>query len=176
MTKNIFSVFVALFLCSLTFVSCSSDDEGGGSDSYIVVNGVGCDIHDAQCSFHGTISDDLGEFEIPSHASFTMQLIYDESLYYFSFTVDGASSSDVINLNENLVTDSNVDVDSFRMLTSSELSSRYSDEDGKLSIVEKGSNYVVVRFENFSFIKDTGKSETKYVMNGEVKFSDINAE
>ena len=62
------------------------------------------------------------------------------------------------------------------MLTSSELSSRYSDEVGKLSIVEKGSNYVVVRFENFSFIKDTGKSETKYVMNGEVKFSDINAE
>lgn len=165
--------------------SSSGDDEDGSTDgedgedvsnSYISVNGENCDISDASCSFHGTIVDDLGEFEIPPHASFTMHLVYDETFYWFSLNVDGASSSDVINLNENLVTDGNVDVDSFRMFSSFELSTRYYDEDGKLSIVEKGSNYVVVKFDNFSFIKDMGNSETKYVINGKVKFSDINEE
>ena len=43
------------------------------------VNGEKCGIHDAICSFHGTISDDLGEFEIPPHGGFIMQFEFDES-------------------------------------------------------------------------------------------------
>lgn len=177
MLKKYFSILVCVLLGTLAFSSCSSDDEeDGGSNGTFSVNGEKCDIHDASCSFHGTISDDLGEFEIPSHGGFTMQFIFGESLYYFEFSVEGASSSDVIKIGENLVSDGMVDVNYFRRLTSAELSTSYYDEDGKLSISEKGSNYVVVNFDNFSFIKDTGKSETKYTINGKVKFIDINAD
>ena len=162
MIQKFFTLIVVILLSTLTFSSCSSDDDEGGSNGSFSVNGEKCRIHDASCSFHGTISDDLGEFEIPPHGGFTMQFKFDESLYYFEFSVAGASSSDFI------------DVGDFRQITSIELSTRYYDEDGKLSISEKGSNYVVVNFDNFSFIKDTGKSEAKYTINGKVKFIDIN--
>lgn len=174
MIQKFFTSIVVVLLSALTFTSCSSDDDEGGSNGSFSVNGEKCRIHDASCSFHGTISDDLGEFEIPPHGGFTMQFKFDESLYYFEFSVDGASSSDFIEVGENLVVDGMVDVGYFRQITSIELSTRYYDEDGKLSISEKGSNYVVVNFDNFSFIKDTGKSEAKYIINGKVKFIDIN--
>ena len=174
MIQKFFTSIVVVLLSALTFTSCSSDDDEGGSNGSFSVNGEKCGIHDASCSFHGTISDDLGEFEIPPHGGFTMQFEFDKSLYYFEFSVDGASSSDVIKVGENLVTDGMVNVGDFRQITSIGLSTRYYDEDGKLSISEKGSNYVVVNFDNFSFIKDTGKSETKYTINGKVKFIDIN--
>ena len=174
MIQKFFTSIVVVLLSALTFTSCSSDDDEGGSNGSFSVNGEKCRIHDASCSFHGTIRDDLGDFEIPPHGGFTMQFEYDESLYYFEFSVDGISSSDVIKVGENLVTDGRVDVGAFRRITSIGLSTRYYDEDGKLSISEKGSNFVVVNFDNFSFIKDTGNSETKYTINGKVKFFDIN--
>ncbi|MBQ8224071.1 MAG: hypothetical protein IJZ86_01730 [Bacteroides sp.] len=43
--KNYLTILICLLLATLTFTACSSDDdEEGSSDSYIVVNGVGCDI------------------------------------------------------------------------------------------------------------------------------------
>lgn len=175
MKKDLFTIILYFVLFSIfSFLSCVSDDGENVLNNIILINGKKCEIHDASCSFHGTISDDLGEFEIPPHGGFTMQFKFDESLYYFEFSVDGASSSDFIEVGENLVVDGMVDVGDFRQITSIELSTRYYDEDGKLSISEKGSNYVVVNFDNFSFIKDTGKSEAKYTINGKVKFIDIN--
>lgn len=174
MIQKVFTTSIIVLLCILTISSCSSDDDNNGSNGSFSINGEKCEIHDASCSFHGTISDDLGEFEIPPHGSFTMQVVFDESLYYFSFSIDDASSSDIIKTGVNLVSDGIVSLDAFRQITMAELSTRYYDEDGKLSISEKGSNYVVVNFDNFSFVKDTGKSETRYTINGKVKFIDIN--
>ena len=172
MFQRLFIAFAVGLLSTLSMSSCSNDDDNDISNNKIVVNGEDCKIDYASCSFHKTIYDDLGEFEIPPHGSFTMDLIFDESLYQFKFSIDGTYSSNVINIGENCVDD--VDVTAFKMLTSIELSTRYYDEDGNLSISEKGSNYVVVNFNNFSFIKDTGKSETQYTVNGKVKFTDIN--
>ena len=174
MIQKVFAASIVVLLSFLSFSSCSNDDDNDGSNGSFSINGEKCEIHDASCSFHGTISDDLGEFEIPPHGSFTMQVVFDESLYYFSFSIDDASSSDIIKTGETLVPDGIVNVDAFRQITMAELSTRYYDEDGNLSISEKGSNYVVVNFNNFSFIKDTGKSETQYTINGKVKFIDIN--
>lgn len=177
MKKLLGTVACLLFSVSL-FSSCSgSDDEpGDGGGGSLIVNGESCRIHSATCSFHGTIVDNLGEFEIPPHGGFNIQLEYDGSLYYFEFSVDGLSSQDRIQIGQNLVDDGLVEVHGFHRLTSAELSTRYSGEDGRLAIKKKGDSYVVVDFSNFSFVKDTGKSETTYTMKGEVKFSDINAD
>ena len=174
MIHKLFTKFAIVLFCVLSLSSCSNDDDNGGSNGNFSINGKKCEIHDASCSFHGTISDVLGELEIPPHGSFTMQFIFDESLYYFSSSIDGASSSDIIKVGQNLVSEGKVSVGDFRRITSIELSTRYYDEDGSFSISEKGSNYVVVNFNNFSFVKDTGKSETQYTFNGKVKFIDIN--
>ena len=177
MLKNYFTILICVLLGTLTFSSCSSsDDDESASNGSIFVNGEECEIYYTGCSFHGTISDSEGEFTIDPHGSFTMELIYDESLHLFNFSVDNLYSSDIIKVGENYVAEDKVDVTSFRGISSFELSTSYYDEDGKLSISEKGSNYVVVNFDNFSFVKDTGKSETKYTINGKVKYVDINAD
>lgn len=175
MIKRLFIITANVLLAICFVTSCSSDDTSDDATDSFLVNGETCKIYDASCSFHGTIRDDLGEFEIPPHASFTMQLEFDETLYYFSFSIDDMNSEDRIQIGKNLVSDGAVDVNGFRRLTSAELSTRYSDESGKLTISKKGNGYVIVDFSNFSFIKDTGKSETKYTLKGDVKFYDINA-
>lgn len=173
MAKNIFSIFSAFILCALTFISCSSNDDEVNTNNSFVIDDEKCSIHSATCSFHGTITDILGEFEIPPHGAFSMQFIFDETLHIFSFSIDELSSYDVINIGENFVSDGAVDVNEFRRLTAIELSTRYKEEDGKLTITEKGSDYVIVSFDNFSFVKDTGNSESQYTINGKVKFIDI---
>lgn len=174
MVKNIATIFIFVFFGNFVFSSCENNNIENDTEYAILVNGTECKVHDASCSFHKTTYDDLGEFEIPPHGSFTMQFILDKSLYYFDFSVKSVSSSDILEIGKNLVSDDMVDVGDFRQISSIELSTRYYDENGTLSISEKESNYVVVNFGNFSFIKDTGKSETKYTINGKVKFIDIN--
>lgn len=168
---NILTILVTIVM-SFGFVSCS-DDDNSLSNSFIVVNGEECKIDgEGQCSFHGTISDESGDIVIPPHAGFTLSLNYDESFYYFEFNIDDLNSPDIIN--ENFVLDGKVSVGGFRRYSVIELSTDYYGENGSLSISEKGTNYVVVNFDNFSFIKDTGNREIKYTINGKVKYVDIN--
>lgn len=166
------TILICVLLSTLCFSACSNNDDVEANNTFSI-DGVNCSIHSATCSFHGTITDILGEFEIPPHGAFSMQFIFDETLHIFSFSIDGLSSYDVINIGENFVSDGAVDVNEFRRLTAIGLSTRYGGEDGKLTITEKGSDYVIVSFDNFSFVKDTGNSESQYTINGKVKFIDI---
>lgn len=177
--KNYFSILVCLLLSTLTFTACSDDDDegggdGGSSNSSFTVDGVKCPISDASCSFGKSYT--VESVSIPAQANFSIEYEYEGDPYYrFEFTIYGLSSIANVDLNKNYVADGSVEVGDFRYLTSIEFNS-FSDEGGKLSIVEKGSDYVVVSFEKFSFVKDNGRNETKHVINGKVKFYDINAD
>lgn len=177
MSKLINNIFIALFTATMLFslVSCSDDNDNNPNNSFIIINGEKCNIEgECMCSFHGRISSEDEEIVIPSHGSFSINPIFNESVYHFEFSINGLSSLDVVKVNENFVSNDNVKVDGFRCISTIELSTSYHSEDGSLSISEKGSNYVIVNFDNFSFIKDNGNRETKYTINGIVKFFDVN--
>lgn len=178
MNKYIYNIFITLFaaVMSLGLVSCSDDDGNDASnDNFIVINGQKSKIvGDCLCDFVKGHHIMDGEIYIPAHGGFSIDFSFDDSFYRFEFSIDGLSSPDIAKINKNYVSDDEVSVDDFRRISSIELSTSYGDEDGNLFISEKGSDYVVVNFDNFSFIKDTGNREIEYTINGKVKFFDTN--
>lgn len=174
MIKHLFTFFTLILFSVMSFSSCS-DDEENDLNGTLIVNGTNCEVDYANCSFHGKITDEGEEIEIAAGGGFELLFIFEESMHRLEFSINGLSSPDKINIGENYISSNKVSVSGFRDISSIEFDSRFYDEDGSLSISERGSNYVIVDFKDFSFIKDTGKSETKYTFNGKVKFVDINS-
>ena len=171
--KRICSLMMCMLMSLCLFTACSSDDEPGDQGT-IMVEGESSEIEDATISYHGDAEDSEGEFVIPAHASCVAYLFYDDSLYDFSFSIDGISTDKELVKGENVIDD--IEVHSFRPFTTIELSTRYSDEDGSVIVREVAHGYAVLEFRNFSFVKDNNGREHTYHINGMIKYYDINVD
>lgn len=159
MIQRLFTLFVGVLLSALTFSSCSSDDEEGGSKGNFTVDGETYRIEMASCT------DGTQEEYADAGCFFEAMLYGEEDAYYFTVELYGIYDLDELKSGED-VTDI-TGVYSFRPLTSAG-SSSYEETNGKVIVKSTSSSKITLEFKNFTFNRYS--SDYSYVVNGAIEY------
>lgn len=159
MIYRLFTLFTVVLLSALTFSSCSSDDEEGGSKGNFTVDGEVYRIEMASCT------DGTQEEYADAGCFFEAMLYGEEDAYYFTVELYGIYDLGELKSGED-VTDV-TGVYSFRPLSSAS-SSRYEETDGKVIVKSVSSSKITLEFKNFTFNKYN--SDYSYIVNGAIEY------
>lgn len=159
MAKNIFSIFVAVLLSSLTFVSCSSDDEEEGLNGSLTIDGETYRVEMASCS------NGVQEEYADAGCFFEAMLRGSEDTY--DFTVELVGKYNLNNLKSGEDVSDIVYVYSFHRISNVDVS-RFEDTDGKVIIKSTSNNSITLEFKNFTFNRKD--SNVSYVINGLIEY------
>ena len=148
--------------------------DGLDNESSMKVNGVSYGIDDAGIAYTSRIVDSQGEFEIPAHAGCDIYFNTGDDMYVFDFSIYGIKHESDLTKGKDVTED--IVVHDYRSIYSIEFDYRYDVTAGSVIVKDIAHGYAIMEFNNFTFVKESGRYKDKYTMNGIVKFYDINVE
>lgn len=168
--NNRFILYICIIFTALTCSSCTSDEEDNAQNSgngVIYVNGKKYKL------FYGypEIFPPACYDKLYGALFFTTNFWYIEGRAEFSFKLADIGSINELKIGKDYVAEEIVKV--LYMGYFGEYLTKFDDISGKLTVEEKGNNYITIRLKDFSFLKSFEGSEraNRFTINGKIKYT-----
>lgn len=168
--SNRFILYICIIISALTCSSCTSDEEDNAQNSgngVIYVNGKKYKLFYDYPEIFPPACYDKSNGDL----FFTTNFWYIEGRAEFSFKLADIGSINELKIGKDYVAEEIVEV--LYMGYFGDYLIEFDDIKGKLTVEEKGDNYITIRLKDFSFLKSFEGSEhaNRFTINGKIKYT-----
>lgn len=168
--SNRFILYICIIFTALTCSSCTSDEDDNAQNSgngIIYVNGKKYKLFYGYPEIFPPACYDKSSGDL----FFTTNFWYIEGRAEFSFKLADIGSINELKIGKDYVAEEIVEV--LYMGYYGDYLTEFDDISGKLTVEEKGDNYITIRFNDFSFLKSFECSEhaNRFTINGKIKYT-----
>lgn len=168
--SNRFILYICIIFTALTCSSCTSDEEDNAQNSgngIIYVNGKKYKLFYGYPEIFPPACYDKSYGDL----FFTTNFWYIEGRAEFSFKLADIGSIDELKIGKDYVAEEIVEV--LYMGYYGDYLTDFDDISGKLTVEDKGKNYITIRLKDFSFLKSFEGSEhaNRFTINGKIKYT-----
>ena len=168
--SNRFILYICIIFTALTCSSCTSDEEDNAQNSgngIIYVNGKKYKLFYGYPEIFPPACYDKSYGDL----FFTTNFWYIEGRAEFSFKLADIGSINELKIGKDYVAEEIVEV--LYMGYYGDYLIEFDDIKGKLTVEEKGDNYIIIRLKDFSFLKSFEGSEraNRFAINGKIKYT-----
>lgn len=168
--NNRFILYICIIISALTYSSCSFDEEDNAQNSgngIIYVNGKKYKLFYGYPEIFPPACYDMSNGDL----FFTTNFWYIEGRAEFSFKLADIGSIDELKIGKDYVAEEIVEV--LYMGYFGDYLIEFDDISGKLTVEDKGNNYITIRLKDFSFLKSFEGSEraNRFTINGKIKYT-----